>query len=72
MRAFRCGMFDHRLVANVAMATAVSGGLTHTTPGDVLSWHRAGELTGSGGCRRIGPANSTGAELNAGLGRGED
>jgi len=26
-------MIDHRLIANGAMATAVSGGLTHTTPG---------------------------------------
>jgi hypothetical protein len=40
------GMIDHRLVANVAMATAVSGDLTGTSPGDVLSSHRASELTG--------------------------
>jgi len=39
-------MFDHRLVANVAMATAVSGGLNAHNPGDVLSSHRASELTG--------------------------
>jgi hypothetical protein len=39
-------MIDHRLVANVAMATAVSGDLTGTSPGDVLSSHRASELTG--------------------------
>jgi hypothetical protein len=30
---FRSGMIDHCLVANLAMATAVSGGLTGTTPG---------------------------------------
>jgi len=46
-----CEMTDHRLVANLAMATAVSGGLTATPPGDVFSSHRASELTGSGGCR---------------------
>jgi hypothetical protein len=33
IQTFRCGMFDHPLVANLAMATAVSGGLAHTTSG---------------------------------------
>ena len=32
--------------ANLTMATAVSGRLMHTTPWDVLSLHRVGELTG--------------------------
>jgi hypothetical protein len=30
---FAAQMFDHRSVANVTMATAVSGGLTHTILG---------------------------------------
>src|SRR5258707_12504739 len=38
------------VVFSPPMATAVFGGLTHATPGDVLSSHRASELTGSGGC----------------------
>jgi hypothetical protein len=46
IRTFRCEMIDYRLAANGAMATAVSGGLTHTTSGDVLSSHPASELTG--------------------------
>jgi hypothetical protein len=42
-----CGLFvDHRFVANAAMATAVSGGLTCTTSGEVLRLLRASELTG--------------------------
>src|SRR5580693_5093669 len=42
-----CGLFaDHRFVANRAMATAVSGGLSCTTSAEVLRSHRASELTG--------------------------
>jgi len=58
MRTLRCGMFDHRSVANVAMATAVFGGFSAHNTRDVLSSHRASELTGQSPLPLLAPAQS--------------
>jgi hypothetical protein len=70
-----CGLFaDHRFVANRAMATAVSGGLSCTTSAEVLRSHRASELTGQSPLpflARLGMRTSRGSSFCRGLSHGD-